>query len=45
MKNILIVKQIPLISTLRNGENSMENMHTDVRMERVKKPDILPLAQ
>ena len=34
-KKLLIVKQILLASTLGNIENSVENMHTDVRVGRV----------
>ena len=39
LKNLLIVKQILPVSNCTFArkciENSMENMHTDVRMERV----------
>ena len=31
-KKLLIVKQILLVSTLGNVQNSMENMHTDARV-------------
>ena len=34
-KKLLIVKQILLVSTLGNVQNSMENMHTDVRVSRI----------
>ena len=34
-KKLLIVKQILLVSTFGNIENSVENMHTDVKVGRV----------